>query len=391
MDKPYDFVLAGGGLAGLTLAYHLAQSPLRDKTMLIVDRDAKDRNDRTWCFWTDQPTLFDGIIHRSWSQIRFAGAGQDRVTPLARYRYQMIRGLDLYEFVRNALARLPNVTFLRGRVERIEDGPEGARVAVDGRIHLGRWVFDSRFRLPSAESDGRRYLHLRQCFRGWQVETQEDAFDPRTPTFMDFRTAQKAGTRFFYVLPLSDREALVECVTLGALDDDSALREYLGTVLGIKSYRMLPVEGGASPLTDQPFQRRAGASIMNIGVLGGMIKPSTGYAFQRIQQDSRAIVASLLRAGDPFGVPGGSRYYRLCDATLLQIMAHQGHRLETILSALFQNNPIERVLRFLDEAATPLENLLVMASLPPTVFTPAMLQVLVRGWRAGPAGGTSAG
>jgi lycopene beta-cyclase len=384
MDKSYDFILAGGGLAGLTLAYQLAQSPLRDRTMLVVDKDAKDRNDRTWCFWTDQPTLFDGIIHRSWSQFRFAGAGQDRVISLAGYRYQMISGLDLYQFVRKELACLPNVTFLQGCVERIEDGPEGASVAVDGCTYRGRWVFDSRFRLPSAGSDGSRYLHLRQYFRGWEVETQDDAFDPQTPTFMDFRTGQKAEMRFFYVLPLSARRALVECVTLGALDYESALREYLGTVLGLESYRILPVEGGASPITDQPFQRRAGASVLNIGVLGGMIKPSTGYAFLRIQQDSRAIVESLLQTGHPFRLPGGSRYYRLCDATLLQIMAHQGDRMEAILAALFQNNPVERVLRFLDEAATPRQNLLVMASLPSTTFVPAMLQVLLRGWRRWP-------
>jgi lycopene beta-cyclase len=47
----YDFILSGGGLAGLSLAYHLINSPLRDRSILIVDKDAKQQNDRTWCFW----------------------------------------------------------------------------------------------------------------------------------------------------------------------------------------------------------------------------------------------------------------------------------------------------------------------------------------------------
>jgi lycopene beta-cyclase len=55
MPKHYDFILAGGGLAGLSLACHLANSPLRDRSILIVDPDTKERNDRT---------NLDGSIHR---------------------------------------------------------------------------------------------------------------------------------------------------------------------------------------------------------------------------------------------------------------------------------------------------------------------------------------
>ena len=41
----YDFVIAGGGLSGLSLAYHLAHSPLGDKSILIVDQSPKSQND----------------------------------------------------------------------------------------------------------------------------------------------------------------------------------------------------------------------------------------------------------------------------------------------------------------------------------------------------------
>lgn len=33
----YDFIIAGGGAAGLSLAYHLMRSPLRERSILIVD------------------------------------------------------------------------------------------------------------------------------------------------------------------------------------------------------------------------------------------------------------------------------------------------------------------------------------------------------------------
>ena len=208
MEK-YDFIIAGGGAAGLSLAHHLAHSPLGDPSVLIVDRDTKDR---TWCFWTDRPTHFDGIVYRSWDRLRFEGDGLGRTISMEPYRYQMIRGVDLYRFVHQDLSRRPNVKFLQGTVQRIEDGPEGARVWVGGREYRGRWAFDSRFSRSQLGPPASGYHRLLQQFQGWEIETPESRFDAGAPTFLDFRTPQKGQPRFFYLLPLSGRRALVEYV-----------------------------------------------------------------------------------------------------------------------------------------------------------------------------------
>ncbi len=106
----YDFIIAGGGLAGLSLAYHLIDSPLRDRSILIIDKDAKQQNDRTWCFWEEQPTLFDEIAYRVWHRLRFVGDDFTREYDLAPYRYQMIRGIDFYDFTRDKLSQCANIT-----------------------------------------------------------------------------------------------------------------------------------------------------------------------------------------------------------------------------------------------------------------------------------------
>lgn len=378
--KSYDFIIAGGGAAGLSLACRLIQSPLCDRSILIVDKEAKERNDRTWCFWADRPTRFDRIIYRSWSRLRFVSQTYANVVDLQPYRYQMIRGLDFYRFARQELSAFPKVEFRQGTVERIEDGDEGAAVCVDGQSYTARWVFDSRFRLPSFGPDPGRYHYLHQRFYGWEIETPGDTFDPQTPTFLDFRTPQRGTTRFFYVLPLSTRRALVEHVAStapGCTGEDHAgvLRDYLHTVLGITDYRILTREGGASPLTDYPFPRRAGRRVMTIGAAGGRVKPSTGYAFMRIQADSAAIVRSLLRLGHPFDVPLGSRRYRWYDTILLNIMTHHGAAIDPIFTALFRHNSIQRVFRFLDEAGSLRENISFIATLPPQRFLQALLRL----------------
>jgi lycopene beta-cyclase len=128
-------------------------------------------------------------------------------------------------------------------------------------------------------------------------------------------------------------------------------------------------------MTDHVFPRRAGGHIMNIGTRGGRIKPSTGYAFLHIQQDSAAIVQSLLRTGTPFQVPPDSRRYRFYDSLMLEVMQRNGGEIKSIITAMFKNNPIERVFGFLDEKASPAENLLLIASLPPRLFLQAMFHL----------------
>jgi lycopene beta-cyclase len=366
----YDFILVGGGAAGLSLAYRLARSPLRHRSMLIVDRDAKDRNDRTWGFWTDRPTLFDSIVSRSWSRLRFITQTMDASIPLGAYRYQMIRGMDFYRFVRQEVVRRAPVDIMQGVVDRIEDGPDGARITVDGCTYAGAWVFDSRFPPSSRAMDAGQYHTLQQHFTGWEIATSRPAFNPEVATLLDFRTAQAGAMRFFYVLPITAQRAFVEHVVCTPLPrerpaHEQVLAAYLAGTLGLSTYEIAAREGGTSPLTDRPCPRRLSPHVMSIGVLGGQIKPTSGYAFMRIQRDSAAIVASLLRHGHPFQVPHSGWRFRRYDAALLEIMAHRGEEIASIFTALFTRNPIGRIFRFLDEQSSPWDDLRVAATLPP--------------------------
>ena len=374
MSEQYDFIFAGGGLAGLSLAYHLIQSDLRHRSILMIDQQPKDRNDRTWCFWANQPTLFDEIVWRSWDRLRIRSAGSERTIELQDYRYKMIRGIDFYRFAQSALASRGNVEFVQGRVDRIEDTASSVRVSVGDRVYGGSWAFDSRFNLSDFQPDPSRYHYLRQHFKGWLIETPHNAFDPQAATLFDFRTDQKTDFRFFYTLPFSERQALIEYVLLRGDDYDREITTYIETVLGIQDYHILAREGGVNPLTDYRFARRSGKRTMTIGTLGGRVKPTSGYAFARIQQDSAAIVRALLETGNPFNVPSDSRYYRLCDSLMLQLMYRQCAQVPGLFIQMFANNPIKRVLRFLDESASPRENVALMAALPPALF----LQALVR-------------
>lgn len=378
----FDFILAGGGLAGLSLAYHLIHSPLRECSILIVDKDAKDRNDRTWCYWAKRPTVFDDIVYRSWDHLRFVGEDFARDFDLGDYHYQMIRGSDFYRFVRQELAARPKVTVIQGMVNGIEDSAHEARVTVGDRVFTGAWLFDSLYKPAKCETTPTRYHDLKQHFKGWEIETERDVFDPSMPTLFDFRTPQNGSMRFIYTLPFSKRRALIEYTLFSANllkreEYRRGLREHIESRLGIGEYRIVEEENGVIPMTDRPFPRRAGQRIMNIGAQGGRVKPSTGYAFLRVQRDAAAIVRSLLKNGHPFDVPRDSAWYRLHDSIMLQVMSREGGCMAGIFTELFKNNPIERIFHFLDESGSIRGDLRLLASLPPGTFLRALFRLKV--------------
>ncbi len=374
MNTHFDIIIAGAGLAGLSLAYHLINSPLRDRSILIVDPDPKDRNDRTWSYWSDRPTPFDGLACRTWDRLQLAGLNGEMLVDLGRYRYHTIRGCDFYYQVRRELAQHSNVTWLPGRVETIEDGDEAARVIINREAVTGQWVFDSR---PRHTGFDQRYHQLKLHFKGWEIATPQAAFETGAATFLDFRTPQNQAVRFFYVLPFDERHALVEYTIFSTMpllprEYEQAMQAYVRDGLHLADYQVTRQESGVIPITDQPFPRRLGGRVMAIGMRGGRIKPSTGFAFTRVQADSAAIVHSLLDHDQPFDVPEDSARYQLYDSMLLDIMEREPERIQSIFAALFKRNSIEHVLSFLDERASLAQNVHMFANLPQVPFWQAV-------------------
>jgi lycopene beta-cyclase len=376
----WDYLIIGGGASGLSLCWHLANSALRDRRVLVVDRDPHDDERRTFSYWARRPLPFDDLCVRSWDRIRVAGPGWDRVLDLGPYRYRTVRGVDFQHALRPSLNALDTMDVVEGGVDEVRDGRDHVDVRVGAQWHEAGFVFDSRVtRADYAPREGT--LLLRQRFVGWEVETDADTFDPDRPVLFDFRTPQRGAVRFFYVLPYCARRALVEYVVYGPDAPDEDLAAYVRDVLGIAGYRVTFEERGVSPLRDRQASRRLGRRILGIGVHGGRLKASTGYAFERIQRDSQAIVRSLEKRGHPFRLPRDPWLFRLLDAVMLRVMADEGERIADLFGAMFDRNPIERVLGFLDEDLGPCETLRLASSLPRDPFVRAVIRG-VRGRRA---------
>ena len=380
--KQYDYIICGAGAAGLSLLMHLMQNKVfDDKTILVIDKSTKHSNDRTWCFWEQQPGIFEPIVHHSWQQVHFYSSYYSGLLHLQPYTYKMIRGIDFYNYVLKEASARPNISFITGNVQALANEVNIARVLVDGESYTAPYLFNSII-LNRPSIPANKYFLL-QHFKGWLIETTYPAFEDGKATLMDFRVSQHNGTTFVYVLPLSPNKALVEYTlftrnTLEMQAYDTALKDYIGKYLSIAKFKVVEEEYGIIPMTNINFPRHEGR-IINIGTAGGQTKASSGYTFNFIQKHIRTIVQRLLSNQSP--VAEGSffeRRFKLYDSTLLNILHNKKLGGDRIFADLFKKNEPSRVLRFLDNESSFEDEINIMGSLPSQVFMKAALQEIFR-------------
>jgi lycopene beta-cyclase len=376
----YDYIIAGGGCAGLSLAYYLHHSPLREARILVLDEAPKTRNDKTWCFWWDQSLPYACARETSWRKVEIASPHFQRTEDIDPMAYVFIRSLDFYEEVRSALADNPNITFRYERVMAVEDLPEGARVSTTEGSYTAKWAFNSIV-FPQRRRPN-RHLYLEQHFAGWFVRSQQPVFDPTCMRMMDFRVEQGGEVRFVYILPFSETEALVEFTVFSEQTwempaYEAGLRDFLTNQLALEDYDITHREQGRIPMTDHPLQRQPGRHVRNLGTAAGLTKPTTGYTFLNIQRDAQAIVAALVKTGSPVYQPVKRRRFAFYDSLLLWLIRNQGGQVSQIFEQLFRKNSFQTILRFLDERTSLREELPMLAGLPWGPFFRAIWRYLI--------------
>ncbi len=373
----YNYIIAGAGAAGLSLAVHMIHSgQFRDKRILIIDKEDKKKNDRTWCFWETKPGLFEQVVYKKWDAAWFYGKDLSRLLELNPYQYKLIRGIDFYEYAIGLIHQHSNFEIRKGDIQEINTGEGKAWVTLGGEQIDAEYVFNSiLFDKPVLR---KKEYYLLQHFKGWIIEAAQPSFNPSQAILMDFRVKQQHGTTFVYVMPFSETKALVEYTLfteklLSPQEYDEGLRTYLREFLALESYKVTEEEFGVIPMTNHKFPLSKG-NIIFIGTAGGQTKASSGYTFRFIQKHSAAIVESMIKTGKPFALrPPGTRRFKFYDSVLLHILQHNKLPGDKIFTRLFQKNKPQQVLRFLDNESSLKDELKIISSLPTWPFLKAAI------------------
>jgi len=127
--KKYDYILAGGGCAGLSLVYHLLESRLKDSQILIIDPSQGEIPNKTWCYWSKEALPIHPQSARfSWNSFYLKDANQQLTKPLEELSYHHLNSHDFYAHVLEKIRQFPNVHFLKEEVVALT--PAGTEIQV---------------------------------------------------------------------------------------------------------------------------------------------------------------------------------------------------------------------------------------------------------------------
>jgi lycopene beta-cyclase len=375
--QKYDYIITGSGASGLMLAYRMAKDSFFDTaSILIIDKEKKTSNDRTWCFWENGTGEWDDLLHKSWDKIVFKSNLHQNTIPLQSYTYKMIRSAKFYKKLWNCIDAKNNISFIEANVVSVLDTSEGAIVETStGKYHAVKLLNSIDFDQKYTQQE--KYPVLLQHFIGWFVETNKNQFDDSTATFMDFTVDQKRNTRFMYVLPISPKKALFEYTlfskeVLTKEEYESELLKYLATK-SITEYTITEIEEGVIPMTSYKFWKQNSKNIMHIGTVGGWTKASTGYTFKNTFKKTIQLIAFLKTENDFTHFRKKTRFWWY-DLLLIDVLSSHNHLGSKLFSTLFKRNSLKSVFRFLDEETSFIEDLRIMLSMPPLRFIVALFR-----------------
>jgi len=360
----YDYIICGGGASGLLLAHQLILDPyFKEKQILLIEKDNKTQNDRTWCFWETPSGAFDDLITHQWGRGKFKSDLLHldfKFNPLV---YKMLRSAPFYQKIYTALNQSSNCKIVRETIKTIQSQSNEVVITTENYVFKGSQVFTSLFD-PNILNKQKQYPVLQQHFLGWFVETKTDVFDPKQMTFMDFSIPQKNNTRFMYILPFDTKKALIEYTLfseklLERKEYEQELNIYLEK-LGV-SYTILEKEQGSIPMCSYPMSQHNTARILHIGTAGGWTKASTGYTFKNTQQKTKRLVAFLKKQKPLNRFQKRNRFW-VYDLLFLDVLYQYNAQGSALFSRLFQKNKPHLLFRFLSEETRFWEELIIMSS-----------------------------
>lgn len=372
----YDYIFSGVGMAALMVLHQMKQSGLLSgQRILLIEPSDKNENDRTWCFWETGAGKWDGLVTKVWSEGGFKNHEQFIECFSEDLRYKMIESKTFYNQIITELKGCPEFEWKKEKVISFVEQADGIDVVTVESVYKGSILFNSISDVNRLKND-RQYPLLLQHFKGWFVKTEKPAFEMNRAVFMDFSVPQKGNTRFMYILPISDTEALVEYTlfspeVLNQEEYETEIRAYLEQH-NILEYEISRKEQGIIPMSAYPLWNNNSKRILNIGSAGGWTKASTGYTFKNSAKYSKKVVEVLQKGSVDFRTFHKTNRFAFYDSLFVSVLFERNELGCELFSGMFSKVKPELVFKFLDEKTTFWEDLVVIWSCPKLPFLKAL-------------------
>ena len=348
--KEFDYIIIGGGCAGLSLAYELeTHDKLKNKSLAIIEPRDEYKRDKTWSFWKVFPHNFEDCVKKSWNNFTINSPNETKYIECKTTPYQTIDSELFYNKILSKLKLNKNITFFKNINE----------VNKSNSI-----IFNSVAKYDDQKNK------LWQHFCGVEIETDKEFFDDEIFNLMDFACDQRNKVHFFYTLPFTKNKALVETTWISELDNDNLkdydqqIDNYLSNHLNIRNCKINYKEQGAIPLFRQKSIKKLNE--INIGSAGGMTRLSTGYTFLNIQEQSKYIRENIdnINKVKLFQI---NKKYDFLDNIFLKVLKKNSSQMGNIFYKMFDSSP-SSIINFLSNKSSLFEDLEIISKMPKSIF-----------------------
>ena len=374
--KFYDIIICGGGITGLLLAKKLTDDIyFKNHKIALIEKEEKNKNDRTISFWEEGKGEWDSIICGSWNNAIFISDEYESSFKLKPYTYKTIRGIDFYNYFKKKLNKKNNLRIIKDNILNIKSDNSFSYVKTLNNEYTATRVFSS---IPNLEYKNQTSIPvLQQHFIGWFVKTENLIFDPNKLIFMDFSVPQKGNTRFMYILPFDRNFALVEYTlfskkTLEKEEYEYNIKKYLEDK-NAGEFEVVEKEAGSIPMTGYNFSKHNKSTLLHIGTSGGWTKASTGFTFKKSINKIEHLIL-YLKSNKPLDKFEYKTKFDFYDLLFLDVLYHHNEKGKSLFSGMFKKNKPQRIFRFLDEKSTFSEDVHLMLSFPIGKFVKALVK-----------------
>ena len=348
--KEFDYIIIGGGCAGLSLAYELEiHKKLKNKTLAIIEPREEYKRDKTWSFWKVFEHNFEDCVKKNWDNFTINSPSQTKYVECIKTPYQTIDSGMFYKKIISKLKLNKNIYFFKNINE----------INQNNSI-----IFNS---VNEAKNiDGTLWQH----FYGVEIETPNDFFDDGIFNLMDFACDQRNRVHFFYTLPFTRKNALIETTWISELGNDSLndyekqIDNYLSNHLNIRQCKVTYKEQGAIPLFRQNNVKKKNE--IYIGSAGDMTRLSTGYTFLNIQEQSKYIRENLenIRTVNLFKI---NKKYDFLDKIFLKVLKNNSREMGNIFYKMFESKS-SSVINFLSNKSNIYQDISIISKMPKWMF-----------------------
>lgn len=409
-----DLIILGGGCAGLSLAMQLAKLGSDCPRTTIIESRKSYVNDRTWCFWgcdngqqasdvCQESVAFDAQkwANKAWGAILLNYKNKTVRVDCSTTPYQMLASSIFYEKALKLIAQNTNIrlildTAVNGFPIDLSHGLHSDtsnsmwKVQTDHQDFLTKTIVDTRPTKTINSDDALMW----QSFLGQEVSFEDDVFDTNCATLMDFGDEKKSASdqevTFIYILPLSNHRALVELTIFAkkpiskvALEQPLAdairkLNTKQAAAIGRTEFGVLPMGLTVNHSTHDVLNQNDHKpnSYVCAGLFSGAARPSSGYAFMRIQRWAKRCADSISSHGLPVGHQPDSAWLTWMDALFLKVILSKPSLAPTLFMAMFHRVNTRSMVRFLSDQAKFKDYVWIILALPPMPFLRQLIRQL---------------